>query len=133
MFEAAHAIHQYPGSCASIHGHSYKLQVTVQAVQQIDDFIPGLGIIIDFKELKKRVEEEVIKNYDHKLILSRAYLADMRFEFPKDQIVLLNVEPSAENLLILLRNQIINALPEYVRLRSLKLWETVNSYVEWST
>jgi 6-pyruvoyltetrahydropterin/6-carboxytetrahydropterin synthase len=47
--------------------------------------------------------------------------------------VLLNVEPTAENLLILLRNQIINALPEYVRLRSLKLWETVNSYVEWST
>lgn len=132
-FEAAHAIHQYPGSCANIHGHSYELQVTVKPTQSVDDVVEGLGIIIDFKELKKCIEEGVIKYYDHKLLLSKTYLDDKEIELPKDQLMVLPVEPTAENLLILLRNQISTCLPQYVRLQSLKLWETVNSYAEWST
>ncbi|MEK6781611.1 MAG: 6-carboxytetrahydropterin synthase [Bacteroidota bacterium] len=130
-FEAAHAIHHYPGKCAHIHGHSYELHVTVQAKQPFDNFIDGLGIIIDFKELKALVQNEVIETLDHKLILSKAYLSETKGQFSHDELVVFDVEPTAENLLLFLRMQIISALPEHVRLHSLKLWETRDSYAEW--
>ncbi len=131
-FEAAHAILHYPGSCAHIHGHSYELQVTVQATQPGDDFLKGLGILIDFKELKSLVQQGAISALDHKLILSKAYLAEVNKNFSEDELLVFEVEPTAENLLIFLRNQIRARLPEGIQLISLKLWETRDSYAEWS-
>ena len=131
-FEAAHALHHYPGSCAHIHGHSYELHVTVQAEQTSDDFIGGLGIIMDFKDLKTRVQQCAINAIDHKLILSKAYLAETKSNFSKDEMVVFDVEPTAENLLLALREKICSNLPEPIRLTSLKLWETRDSYAEWS-
>jgi 6-pyruvoyltetrahydropterin/6-carboxytetrahydropterin synthase len=131
-FEAAHAIHHYPGSCAHIHGHSYKLQVTVQAKKTQDEFIPGLGILIDFKLLKSMVQDCAINRLDHQLILSRAYLAEAKNDFSKDELLVFEVEPTAENLLIYLKKKISSVLPEQIQLTSLKLWETRDSYAEWS-
>jgi 6-pyruvoyltetrahydropterin/6-carboxytetrahydropterin synthase len=131
-FEAAHAIHGYPGSCKNIHGHSYELQVTVKASQWDGGYVNGLGIIIDFKDLKAIVQAEVVNKLDHKLILSRSYLNQSN-SFPKlDELVVFDVEPTAENLLIFARDLIINALPDHVQLQSLKLWETRDSYAAWS-
>ena len=131
-FETAHAIHRYQGSCKNIHGHSYELHVTVRANQLIEGYVAGLGIILDFKELKEIVQSQVVKTLDHKLLLSKTYLAVNKNEFAKDELVIFDVEPTAENILIFARHQIINALPDYVQLHSLKLWETGDSYAEWS-
>jgi 6-pyruvoyltetrahydropterin/6-carboxytetrahydropterin synthase len=131
-FEAAHAIHHYPGSCANIHGHSYELHVTVRAKQPSDDFLKGLGILIDFKELKALVQQHAIKKLDHKLILSKAYLAEVKPTLTEEELVVFEVEPTAENFLIYLRDQIGTHLPETVQLTSLTLWETRDSYAEWS-
>lgn len=131
-FETAHAIHHYPGSCANIHGHSYELHVTVQATQPSDDFLKGLGILIDFKDLKALVQHYAISALDHRLIVSQAYLAEVNKNFSESELVVLEVEPTAENLLIFLRNQIRAHLPEGIQLTSLKLWETRDSYAEWS-
>jgi 6-pyruvoyltetrahydropterin/6-carboxytetrahydropterin synthase len=131
-FEAAHALYNYPGSCARLHGHSYELHVTVQETKPSDDFIDGLGIMIDFKELKACVLEGAVKELDHKLILSKAYLATTKGQFSAEELVVFDHEPTAENLLIFLRNQIGSKLPNSFQLRSLKLWETRDSYAEWS-
>jgi 6-pyruvoyltetrahydropterin/6-carboxytetrahydropterin synthase len=132
-FEAAHAIHGYPGSCKNIHGHSYELQVTVKASHWDGGYVNGLGIIIDFKDLKAIVQAEVVNKLDHKLILSRSYLNQSN-PFPKlDELIVFDVEPTAENLLIFARDLIMNALPDHVQLQSLKLWETRDSYAEWSS
>ncbi len=131
-FEAAHAIHHYPGSCAHIHGHSYELHVTVQAKEPTENFIQGLGIIIDFKDLKTLVQACAIKLLDHKLILSEAYLAATKKDFSGEELVVFEVEPTAENMLLFIRDQIQSKLPEPIRLNSLKLWETRDSYAEWS-
>lgn len=131
-FEAAHALYNYPGSCAQLHGHSYELHVTVQETKASDDFIEGQGILIDFKELKACVLEGAVKALDHKLILSKAYLLATKGEFSADELVVFDNEPTAENLLIFLRNQIRSKLPTSFQLRSLKLWETRDSYAEWS-
>lgn len=130
-FETAHAIHQYQGSCKNIHGHSYELHVAVRAKQLPDDYVDGLGIILDFKELKTIVQSNVVRLLDHKLLLSKAYLEANKQKFSSDELVVFDVEPTAENILVFARNQILNALPGDVQLHSLKLWETRDSYAEW--
>jgi 6-pyruvoyltetrahydropterin/6-carboxytetrahydropterin synthase len=130
-FESAHAILGYPGSCAQIHGHSYELQVCVQSRQPAEGYIGGLGIIIDFKDLKMLVHENVVRKLDHKLILSKAYLAASANKFSDNELVVFEAEPTAENLLIFIRNTLSSVLPTQVRLHSLKLWETRDSFAEW--
>jgi len=131
-FETAHAIHQYQGSCKNIHGHSYEIHVTVKAKQLDEGYVQGLGIIFDFKELKVLVQNRVVKVLDHKLLLSKAYLTTNKQEYSPDELVVFDVEPTAENILIFARNQIFHALPDHIHLHSLKLWETRDSYAEWS-
>lgn len=131
-FETAHAIHQYQGSCRNIHGHSYELHVTVKAKEPADGYVKGLGIIFDFKELKTIVQSNVVKTLDHKLLLSKAYLDSKQHDFLPEELVVFEEEPTAENILIFARDQIQSALPEYIELHSLKLWETRDSYAEWS-
>lgn len=98
----------------------------------MDGYVDGLGIILDFKELKAIVQSNVVRLLDHKLLLSKAYLEMNKQEFTSDELVIFDVEPTAENILIFARNQIMSAFPDDVQLHSLKLWETRDSYAEWS-
>lgn len=131
-FETAHAIHRYKGDCKNIHGHSYELHVTVRGRHADDGYVEGLGIIIDFKDLKSIVQSEVVKVLDHKLLLSHSYLTEINPPVKPEEVVVFDAEPTAENILIYTRDKIRNALPESIELHSLKLWETRDSYAEWS-
>lgn len=130
-FEAAHAIHGYPGACANIHGHSYELHVSVSTREKKDNFIPGTGIVMDFKELKTLVQECVINKLDHQLILSKNFLATNDVG-NTNALFVFEDEPTAENLLVFIRNEISKSLPIPIKLTSLKLWETRDAYAEWS-
>jgi len=130
-FEMAHALHGYNGSCRHIHGHSYQLHVTVRSAQKEDAYLPAPGILVDFKELKKVVKDAVIKRLDHQLILSGDYMAANAGLIPEENLLVLEVEPSAENLLIFIRSAIQGKLPAGVALVKLKLFETADSYAEW--
>ena len=131
-FEAAHAIDHYPGSCSQIHGHSYQLQVAVKPNRQSQDFIPGLGMVMDFKVLKSIVQDCAIRLLDHKLLLSKSYLAKSENNFSNEELVIFDFEPTAENLLRFLKMKIVPQLPQEILLVSLKLWETHDSFAEWS-
>ncbi|WKZ61390.1 MAG: 6-carboxytetrahydropterin synthase [Cyclobacteriaceae bacterium] len=130
-FESAHAIHGYPGACANIHGHSYELHVSVTDNRGSENFIDGMGIAMDFKDLKTIVQTSVIYKLDHALILSQAYLASIP-SVPWEKLITFEYEPTAENLLIFIRNEITESLPEHIQLTALRLWETRDSYAEWS-
>lgn len=112
-FEAAHNLPYYYGSCHLLHGHSYKLEVTVLGLVNNDPENTKCGMIIDFKDLKKIVEEKVINIYDH------SYLNDY-FD-----------NPTAENMVVQISHDIAKGLPTNVILRSCKLWETEDSYAEY--
>jgi 6-pyruvoyltetrahydropterin/6-carboxytetrahydropterin synthase len=130
-FEAAHAIYSYPGACANMHGHSYELHVSIRAKQEDHGYIDRLGIIFDFKDLKKLVVGAV-NQLDHKVILSKAYLKNSPQQFTKEELTLFDYEPTAENLLIFFHDRIKIELPETISLVHLKLWETKDSYAEWT-
>lgn len=59
-FSAAHQVKGYPGDCAGLHGHTYKVQVTVK-VKKLDK----LGMAVDFRRLKKGLDK-ILKGLDHK-------------------------------------------------------------------
>lgn len=130
-FEMAHAIYGYPGACKDIHGHSYQLEVSVTSEQAGVSYIPAPGFIIDFKEIKQLVNSSVIHEFDHKLVLSKAFLdVNPGIQFSKN-LIAWEVEPTAENLIIYIHDILIKKLPESIKLSKLKLYETKDSYVEW--
>ena len=63
QFEAAHRLPHHPGKCRELHGHSYRLVVTI--VGKID---PGSGMVVDFSDLKQLVKSEVVDTLDHKSV-----------------------------------------------------------------
>ena len=62
-FETGHALYGYDGACRNVHGHSYKLFVTVIGIPNEDAGNVKYGMVIDFKDLKKIVNEEVVVPY----------------------------------------------------------------------
>lgn len=128
----AHAIHGYQGSCKNIHGHSYELHVTVASVNDCEEYIPAPGIVIDFKEIKKLVATAIIQLFDHKLILSRDFLAMHPAFSSQENLVLWEAEPTAENMLIYMKRTLCDKLPPGIKLVYLKLNETKDSYAEWA-
>lgn len=113
-FEACHNLPYYDGACRNLHGHSYKLEVTVGGKIESDTSNPKCGMIVDFKDLKKIVNEVAVDKYDH------SKLNDF---FPN---------PTAEIMVKQIAVDIISKLPENVCLVSCKLWETDTSYAEFS-
>lgn len=130
-FETAHAIHGYNGQCKNIHGHSYELHVTVAAEDIIDDYIPAPGFILDFKDIKKVVTESIVKNLDHKIVLSKKYMEEHAYLANEENLIIWDFEPTAENILLYVKNTLLNELPTHVKPVYLKIYETKNSYAEW--
>jgi 6-pyruvoyltetrahydropterin/6-carboxytetrahydropterin synthase len=130
-FEMAHAIHGYDGDCKNIHGHSYELHVTITSKVNYNNYIPGTGFFIDFKNIKKIVGDAVVIKFDHKLVLSNKFLAEHPSFNSQSNLVVMDVEPSAENLLLNICQMLKEVLPVDVKLIRLKLFETKDSYAEW--
>jgi 6-pyruvoyltetrahydropterin/6-carboxytetrahydropterin synthase len=101
-FEAAHRLAWHPGKCRNLHGHSYRLEVTV------DGPLDANGVVVDFDHLNEIVEREVVERFDHR---------DLNEVFDN---------PTAE----LLAHRAWELLTSAgVDLAGLRLWETTDSSV----
>lgn len=132
-FEAAHALTGYDGPCKGIHGHSYKLSVTIKGIPSKEMESPKKGMVMDFGDLKKIIKRNIIDRFDHALILS-SIDPDPAFQGNSEafsNIVVVDYQPTSENLLRDMAQKIKRLLPDGVTLYSLKLRETENSYAEW--
>ncbi len=133
-FEAAHALQGYDGACRHIHGHSYRLFVTVVGEPNGDVNSPKYGMVLDFGELKRIVNEQVVDRLDHALVLARGVVTQQVVESLAgvyDNILLCDYQPTCENMLVDFAARISEQLPQGVALHSLKLHETAKSYAEW--
>ncbi len=130
-FEGAHALRGYDGKCSHIHGHSYKLSVTVEGKPIRDNNSPKNGMVIDFTDLKRIVSETILSKFDHALVLSTdAPLAqDINREY--GNIVLTDFTPTCENLVEYFALLMLEKLPNDIHLVSVKLSETATSFAEW--
>ncbi len=132
-FESAHALLGYDGPCKNIHGHSYKLAVTVIGEPLNDTTSPKNGMVMDFGVLKQIVNESIVKPFDHALVLNTntKNVNSLEVKSLSEKLILVNYQPSCENFLIDFAERIKNKLPENIELFSIRLNETSNSYAEW--
>lgn len=126
-FDMAHALSTYDGKCRNVHGHTYRLVVTVAGTPVGQSGDAQCGMVMDFHRLKELVQREILDAFDHALVLSEGNpivvegtAKIMRFPF----------EPTTENLLSHFASILSPALPQGVVLSSLRLHETPTSWVE---
>ena len=133
-FEAAHLLEGYDGACREIHGHSYRLFVTVRGVPVSDERDPKLGMVMDFGSLKRIVNEQIVSRLDHAFVVRRSeqgvQLRDMLAD-RYSNIVLVDYQPTCENMLADFAERLLESLPDEVELYSLRLHETASSFAEW--
>jgi 6-pyruvoyltetrahydropterin/6-carboxytetrahydropterin synthase len=131
-FEMAHALNNYNGACSNIHGHSYKLEVSVTGEIDNDKNSPKFGMLIDFKDLKSIVDKVIIKDFDHFLVLNQESDADLKSLLQKSykNIKFVDFQPTNENLLLYFADLLNVELPKNVRLYRLKMYETETSFAE---
>ena len=133
-FETGHALYGYDGKCRNVHGHSYKLSVTVIGKPIDDSSHVKFGMVIDFSDLKKVVKEEIVNVFDHATVFNKN---TPHVELAKElsdrghNVLLVNYQPTSEMMVIDFAEKIKNRLPQTIQLHSLKLQETATSYAEW--
>lgn len=132
-FDMAHALYGYDGPCKNIHGHTYKLSVTLKGKVIENPNHPKNGMVIDFTDFKRIVADNIVSVFDHSLVLnSKAPYGDLKnLNENFERINFVPYQPSCENLLIDFLNKISSKLPEGVTINSIKLEETPTSYAEW--
>ena len=103
-FAAGHALRGYKGKCENVHGHNYRVQVTVEG-----DRLDSIGLLVDFADLKKSIRG-VVARLDHR--------------FLNDLEPFTGLNPSAENIARYFYDEMADALPGSARIREVKVWET---------
>jgi 6-pyruvoyltetrahydropterin/6-carboxytetrahydropterin synthase len=114
-FDAAHRLPGYPGDCAELHGHTWKVEVEVRlAKEQIYD--PDKDqMLIDFRQFKDILKAGFLTRLDHSYL---NMLGD--FEYP-----------SAENITLWITRELRGAFPDNVELCRVRVWESEDAYAEW--
>lgn len=133
-FETGHALYGYDGKCKNVHGHSYKLAVTVIGKPITEKNHVKLGMVIDFGDLKKIVKEEIVDVFDHATVFNKN---TPHLELAKElknrghNVLLLDYQPTSEMMVLDFAKKIEQRLPNTITLHSLKLQETDTAYAEW--
>ncbi len=134
-FDSAHFLTKYHGKCEHLHGHTYKLRVTVEGKIQEN------GLVIDFGILKKIVKERVLNKFDHRCLNdvldnpSAEVVAKAIWGELEDLSTLLKMEAQDPNLpeeiKRLLEGEGVKDVSQHVRLYEVCLWETPDSFVTY--
>ncbi|MDY0780387.1 6-carboxytetrahydropterin synthase [Tenacibaculum sp. IB213877] len=133
-FETGHALYGYDGKCKNVHGHSYKLSVTVIGQPISDTSNVKYGMVIDFGDLKKIVKEEIVDVFDHATVFNKNTPHIELAKELKDRghhVILVDYQPTSEMMVIDFAEKIKNRLPQHIQLHSIKLQETDTSFAEW--
>jgi len=114
-FETGHALFGYDGKCRNVHGHSYKLSVTVIGSPIEEKGAVKLGMVIDFSDLKKIVKEEVVDVFDHATVFNKN---TPHIELAKEltnrghAVILADYQPTSENMVLDFADKIKARLPK---------------------
>ena len=104
-FSSAHQLREYKGSCENLHGHNWRVMVSIGS-----EGLDSLGMVVDFRVLKREVEA-VIERLDHKFIN----------EVPPFD----SINPTAENISKYIYEEISESLAsEGVKVFRVKVWES---------
>ena len=135
-FETGHALYGYDGKCKNVHGHSYRLDVTVIGSPITDTSNVKYGMVIDFSDLKKIAKEEIVDVFDHATVFNKnTPHVELAMELKRrgHNVILVDYQPTSEMMVLDFAEKIKKRLPENIKLHALKLQETDTSFAEWFT
>jgi 6-pyruvoyltetrahydropterin/6-carboxytetrahydropterin synthase len=113
-YAIGHRLLGYQGLCSNLHGHNYDFEITAEGNPN------EIGLVIDFKELKAAAKT-LLDRFDHAMVLVRTDPAADYIKLVGDRLVLLSVNPSAENLSSLLFNHLQD---RQIKVKSVKVRES---------
>lgn len=105
MFSAAHQLRLYDGTLEPLHGHNWRVEVTVAAAQ-----VDAMGVVMDFHELERLVDEIVLPLHNHHL---------------NDLPAFATTNPSTENVALHIAKAL--RLPGGISLKRVEVWETAEN------
>lgn len=106
-FDCAHHLNEYEGKCKNIHGHTYKLEVTLKGVPD------SKGLVMDFHDLNDIIKDQIIEQIDHK------YLNNI-FDF----------NPTCEMIGLWIWDKVFSCFKDTeCTLEKIVLWETPTSFI----
>lgn len=103
-FASAHNLRNYKGACETLHGHNWKVDITVEA-----DRLDKIGLAIDFNLLKEKTNE-IINDLDH------IYL--------NEHEAFREINPSSENIARYIFDELKGRLDDTVKIQKVTVWET---------
>ncbi|MBO7277329.1 MAG: 6-carboxytetrahydropterin synthase [Bacteroidales bacterium] len=130
-FEMSHALDEYQGLCRNLHGHSYKLFVTVIGEYVKNPQNNSSGMVLDFKKVKELIENSVINDFDHSIVLYKNSAFANVIKETDTKMIMFDCQPTCENLIMEFHDRITKVLPEGIKLAKIKLHETETSFAEW--
>jgi 6-pyruvoyltetrahydropterin/6-carboxytetrahydropterin synthase len=132
-FETGHALYGYDGKCRNVHGHSYKLAVTVIGTPIDELGHVKHGMVIDFGDLKKIIKEEIVDPFDHATVFNKntPHVELAKELSDRGHVILVDYQPTSEMMIIDFADKIQKRLPDSISLHHLRLRETETSYAEW--
>ncbi len=105
-FAGAHNLRDYDGECEKLHGHNWKVEVTLKS-----KVLDKLGMVIDFKIIKKTLDE-ILSRFDH------SYLNELK-EFHQEN-------PTTENVSKTIYENLNGKLPPEISVAKVRTWESEN-------
>ena len=111
-FDAAHFLRDYQGKCENLHGHRFKVVVTVEAGELND-----IGLAYDFTELKRQLAD-VLASFDHTCL--------------NDNPPFNKINPSSENIAVTIYNSLKSQIPDKITISEVEVWESPQSHVTYS-
>ncbi len=126
-FDAAHILTNHCGLCKNLHGHTYRVDVSVSAD------VPGEGdMVIDFKDLKRIATEVICDRFDHAFIYNSRSEGEREIaavvEKHSMRTIALPFRSTAENLAGYFSGELKGRIPG---LHCVKVWETADSSAEY--
>ncbi|MCC6343081.1 MAG: 6-carboxytetrahydropterin synthase QueD [Bryobacterales bacterium] len=116
-FAAGHSLRNYRGKCENVHGHNYRVRITIEG-EAVD---PATGLLVDFVEVK-RILRQTMAYLDH--------------QFINDLPPFTELNPSAENIAKYFCDEVGKGLAEGgsavpVRIQAVTVWETDTSIASY--
>jgi 6-pyruvoyltetrahydropterin/6-carboxytetrahydropterin synthase len=107
------------------------MYVTVKGENLNGTNSPKEGMVVDFKQLKAIVNENIVDVLDHALIMHAASPLSQELAQAYPNVIMVDFQPSTENLICWFAQVLSGKLPQGVELFSIKLYETAGSFAEW--
>lgn len=135
-FDAGHRIPNHNGACRNLHGHRYKLNITVEGLIERSKGSPSEGMLIDFGDIKKIANQYVAEPWDHAFLVSSSDKDILNFlgSIQNHKTVVLENIPTVENLANLAFDILAEKIDEHfgnsLKLKAVRLYETPNCWAD---